>query len=165
MSERREDGVSGSAVLAQRLHDAQFLERPRERHTVDLAIRERGNLATTFSTRIEVGLQPAHHDEVDLAALGVVELTRLAKADRIELLEQPGEARREAVVRRRRQEQAVLSVLGDLAEHLGPVRALAEAHWREVVRLVDDEQVPRQRVAAFQALRRGEESGEHVGLA
>ena len=53
---------------------------------------------------------------------------------------------------------AMLGVMSNLGEHLGAVGPLAEAEWREVVRLVNDEQVPRERMTALQPLGGGEES-------
>ena len=59
----------------------------------------------------------------------------------------------------------MLRVLGDVGEHARPVGALPEPEWREVVRLVDDEQVPREGVGALEPFRAGEEVGKDVGLA
>ena len=116
-----------------------------------------GDLAGRLRPAVELGLEPAHHHELDLATLVVGELRRLAEPDRVEHLEQPGEAGREPVVRGRREEEPVLGVLGDVGEHPRAVGALAEPERREVVRLVDDEQIPRERVAALEPLRAGEE--------
>ena len=162
ITQRRESRVARPAVLAQRLDESQLLRRPLEGDPLHTAVGERRDLAATLSALVELGLQPADHDEVHLAALCIVELARLTEPDGIELLEQPGEARCEAIVWRRREKQAMLGVLGNLGEHLGAVGPLTEAERREVVCLVNDEQVPRERMTTLQPLGGSEEgSREH----
>jgi len=56
-------------------------------------------------------------------------------------------------------------MLGDVGEHARSVGPLPEPERSEVVRLVHDEQIPREGVGALEAFRAGEEVGEHVRLA
>ena len=117
-----------------------------------------------FGARVDLALEAAEHDLLDALLLGRLELVGLAEADRVEDLEQAGEAAGVAVVRRGAEEEAVLELRREEAEHAAEVAVVAEGRRHEVVALVDDEQVPRQVRRALGRAAGRQELLEHVVL-
>lgn len=86
--------------------------------------------------------QPADHGLADAAAVFVVEFDLAGEPHGVESFAEARERTRVVVVRRGRQEQAVLEPGGDPLEHLRDVGVGAERRGGEVVGLVYDQQVP-----------------------
>ena len=118
-----------------------ILGKARNPDGLDLALRE------CLAEATQIGLQPANHDRLEVLR---ARLDAAREALRIEHLEQRREAVGMAVVRRGGQEQAVLEALGQLAyrpRELAGDRVARPAGRRGVVRLVEDEQRARAKLA------------------
>ena len=117
---------------------------------------------------VDISLQATDEDVVDSVLLGLAELVRLGEADGVQLLEQAREAASMAVMWGRGEEQLVLEIRTDRAKHLGELAVLAEVGRHQVMRLVDDEQVPGQLHGGggrVLGLASATKAGEDVGLA
>ena len=93
----------------------------------------------------DVLLEPPHHHVLERLLAPHLDAAREAVG--VEQLEQGGEAVRVAVVRRGREEEAMLEAAGEVAHGAGELRLDAvapAARGRGVVRLVEDQQAPGQ---------------------
>ena len=113
---------------------------------------------------VDVALQPPDHDVLDAPAHRRAHLAAAGEAHRIEHFQQPRERACVAVVGRGREEQAVLELRRQEAQHPAQLVVFAEGRGHQVVALVDDQQVPGQVRRALRRAAGGEELLEYVGL-
>ena len=130
------------AKLLDRVREAALAPVEEQRHGLQEALGEALRSTQARVQLVDLALEPPHDNLLDALLLGPLQLARLRKSNGIEQLQQTGERTRVAVVRGRGEEQLVLEVGADRSQHLGQIAVVPVGRRCEVVRLVDDQQVP-----------------------